>query len=426
MRGYAWCLGSILTLVLFGQTGPLPGQTLRDNPDRLTATLVELSMLADPELCCYYPLAHVDQGTLYLQGFVPSQALRDKAIKVAQIVAKMPVADTMTVDPRCRQFSAQISTEEQLRAAAQTLKFCFPDEYRQWQLGLRGSGEIIVAGPVVSHEKKLLVSQKMRSLPGCKCVINHLQVPAAVAVASPKPAVPAVKAMPGPSTLPAVASTSARPVSAPLPEVPSVPAVAPAKSSKPALAAPSVSEAVVTVSPTIVAWESPSPVKISSMSSAPRPSAPAPKPAITATTSTTTWTASSAPASDAAAPGSSMPLLHLGGPEYRPLPPGTVTPVSASLPAAPAGAPVKPAPPPAAPSAPQPAATVGKAGGVQQLIEKAAGPSLSRLKVTLNGDRLSVQFFAPSESEGQRLAQLIMNLPALEAYHIVVKVDSPD
>jgi hypothetical protein len=77
------------------------------------------------------------------------------------------------------------------------------------------------------------------------------------------------------------------------------------------------------------------------------------------------------------------------------------------------------------PVAIKPAAGEPSLTAVRELIQKAAGPSLTKLEVNRTGSKLSVRFTAKNEDEADRLANLVMTTPGLEMYRLELKVDVP-
>jgi hypothetical protein len=92
-----------------------------------------------------------------------------------------------------------------------------------------------------------------------------------------------------------------------------------------------------------------------------------------------------------------------------------------------------PLPAPAAPAdksviVPMPGAhnQADKVAELTSHIQKTGGDHISKLQVSLTGNRLAVRFSAPSQQEAQRLAQLMMTMPALAPYWLELKVDVPN
>src|SRR5262245_52455460 len=59
-----------------------PQKARADDSGRLMEVLVELAWLADPVTFPYYLEARVDGQALEVRGYVPSKAIRDKAINL--------------------------------------------------------------------------------------------------------------------------------------------------------------------------------------------------------------------------------------------------------------------------------------------------------------------------------------------------------
>jgi hypothetical protein len=107
-----------------------------------------------------------------------------------------------------------------------------------------------------------------------------------------------------------------------------------------------------------------------------------------------------------------------------PLPPTTTAKemVLASPLPVPSGPAIKPVTKPT----PAPTDQASKVSELMVQIRKAGGNEMSRLQVSLKGNKLAVRFSAPSRQEAQRLAQIMMTLPALAPYWLELKVDVPN
>jgi hypothetical protein len=489
-----WWMAGVLAVVLTSRAVSPASQPVKEDPERLNVIFVELSLLADPELCCHYPVAYVEAGTLVLEGYLPSVALRDKALKLAMMVTRLPVKDRLNVHPGCRYSLAQVSNQDLWQNATQKLQARFPKEYHKWQLSVRAPGELVVMGHVDSYEDKLLVSQKLRDVAGCKCVVNHLQVSAA-ATAAPDAVQQTQAAMPVPPSAPVKTPATPLPALAPVPDLPLPaappsavppvtlplaavpPAVTPPAVTPPAVVAPvkpkfsgpaaqlnpgtAGSGVPVTLGPSVL------PTNMSPAAAPVESTVPGMPGSNNSTVRIGSGQATAQPASATLLPTTppsvpAVPQLSLGAPEYRPMPPGLVAsnntsphmggpgtfdhvaaypktaPVPTTVWQATGSAPglaVKATGGAVALASPQPFPTgpivkVMAPGPmnltvVRELIQHSGGPNLSHLTLNWTGNKLSVRFLAPTETEGDRLAHLIMDLPALRDYRLELKVDFP-
>lgn len=470
-----WLSGSVACVLVSAlAAAPLAAQPAREDQDRLTVIRVELAWLGDPELCCYYPCARVEGGQVHVGGYLPSTALRDKALKIALMVANLPAVDEMKVHPGCRFAHVQTSSDVVMQSAAQTLKLRFPDEYRHWQLGLRGPGEVVIAGPINSQEKKLLVSQKLRGLPGCRCVVNQLQVAQMQTKSQPpavKPAAPglAKTAVPAPAAPAKTATVEPVPKSVPVAVPQQGVALGPKVQPLPPLPPPIKNPTMTTPSAMAHVQPAKQPAKTGTVPSgqtvllSPMPTQtghPNP-PSIAASydvkpqpgTSDYKQLPTGTPLANKQVPGSASPghvAAYHGDTDSNPTvwqsttpaPHFKPVPASAKAPTAPvAKNPVMPghvslSPPvpssktPLAKPATSPVVNQMVAGEpslaeVRELIQKTAGSSLTNLEVNRTGSKLAVRFAARNEEEADRLANLVMTTPGLEMYRLELKVDVP-
>lgn len=164
-------LTAVLTATVSGQPPAAP------SAERLLEIQVELTLLADPDLCGYYPSVRVDEKAVKVSGYVASEELRRKALRLAGDIAKRPVVDHLRVHPGMRVQYPRVTGEQLLAAAGTALSAAFPDQAEHWQLGLHNSGQLTVEGRAASVEEKLHVSRKLRQVPGCRGVSNRLTVP---------------------------------------------------------------------------------------------------------------------------------------------------------------------------------------------------------------------------------------------------------
>jgi hypothetical protein len=452
--------------------------------DRLAVIQVELAWLADPALCCYYPCARVEGDTLQVFGYVPSDQVRAKALEVAQGHTRLHVVDRMKVHPGLVVQPVRVATDQMLRSAALTLKAAFPQDYKRWQIGMRGDGCLIVGGTVDSFEQKLQISQRLRKLPGCTCVDNRMQV-VSLAINSPTHAVPG----PGAHAVPAAAPAPAAGVNAVSSKAPTLNPASPAsqvpakaQSSLPAVPAlpPAVPAPLAKLPDQGAALGGPggnSPYAPASVTNVPAPTLPAmpnpnPMPALpTVPAALPALHSTNVPMSTGASPyapsvGGSMPngSVRPSTNTAIPAPPAPNPNSGISLPALPPPAPM-PAPvrtnndpvqlpnspmsmgktpglvqtnyqstvgqaPPAQRMTPAPAAgsvqPVPNEGRLIEAIRKACGSSLTRVQLTLNGSTVTVRFATTSEAEAERIADTIMyHIPELSPFTVEMAVEVP-
>jgi hypothetical protein len=155
---------------------------------RVEEVNIELAWLGDPATFSCLLAAQIQDGSLRVRGFVPSELVRRRALALARthtglrVVDALQVCDDMAVNRRGGW------PEELQRGAARLLLQAFPGEASSFQIQAAAGGVVAVAGTVTSREDQLGVSRYLRRLPGCSCVLNQLEVvPAAEVMQTPSP-----------------------------------------------------------------------------------------------------------------------------------------------------------------------------------------------------------------------------------------------
>src|SRR5438132_6306475 len=100
---------------LFGSKTPdkgAPAKSLLPDLRRVTEIDVEVAWLADPMTFPYYLEAHVTGAQLEVRGYVPNKAVREHALRIAQVHASMPVADGMKEHPSLLVRPSQMSPQQ--------------------------------------------------------------------------------------------------------------------------------------------------------------------------------------------------------------------------------------------------------------------------------------------------------------------------
>jgi hypothetical protein len=176
--------------------------------NRLMEILVELAWLADPATCAGLLEAHVDGAGLRVKGHVSDRSVHARALQIARLHCPMPVVDGLKEDGHTAGRPARIAAQQLQRAALTSLQASFPQATHAFKILCDANGKVRVSGFVVSFEEKLAVSQELRRLHGCSCVLNEAHVSSDLH----EPA-RAAKA-PSPALAPPVAAAAGRPASA--------------------------------------------------------------------------------------------------------------------------------------------------------------------------------------------------------------------
>ena len=164
----------------------------KTDPRRAVEVNVEVAWLADAVTFPYYLEAHADNNQLEVRGYVPNKAVRDHAVRIAQVYSSLPVADAMKEHPSLLIRPTPIAPQ-QLQASVQaSLRTALPKQYQQLKVECGADGKVFVLGPVTTLEEKIAVSHSLRRLHGCTSVQNLTTLPADLA-AVPKEKLPIVK-----------------------------------------------------------------------------------------------------------------------------------------------------------------------------------------------------------------------------------------
>lgn len=151
-----------------------PGQT--DTQGRLESIQIELAWLADPVTFPYNLGVYPSGSSFEVRGFVPTEAVRTQAIKIARAHTRRAVTDGIKVYPGMAVRSGSESAEKIVKATADVLTQALGERGRSLTIRAKAGGQVTLQGTVGCHEEKLLVSRQMRKVTGCTSSINELSV----------------------------------------------------------------------------------------------------------------------------------------------------------------------------------------------------------------------------------------------------------
>ncbi len=200
------------------------------DPRRLAEINVEIAWLADPVTFPYYLEARTNGANVEVRGYVPSKAVREHALRLAQVQASAPVIDAMKEHPSLLVRPSPMAPQELQRRVISSLREALPKASAQLQVQLAPDGKVFVYGTIPTHEDKLTVSLSLRRLHGCTSVQNQTQVPNDPAVAQNPPADP--KKGPFQATSNPSAKPNGKQEPAPLPKLIDTPEQAPTQTPK--------------------------------------------------------------------------------------------------------------------------------------------------------------------------------------------------
>ena len=214
---------------------PLPGGSLAAahavhpsaGSGRLEEIKAELAWIGDSVTFPYALTARARGDSLQVSGKVPSEAVRQHALRVARGVSSRPVQDLLVVQPSLPRPSLPACGEELLPRVRWILSEVLGSRAPSIEVGSRMGGHVVLRGTASSWEEKHTVSVRLKDLRGCASVVNLLDVSGARAAPQPAPprwhdAKPPAKVMPRASH-PGWPKVSPRPT----PRLPDVPKAKP-------------------------------------------------------------------------------------------------------------------------------------------------------------------------------------------------------
>jgi hypothetical protein len=155
---------------------PPSAATVRESEAHLMEILVELAWIGDPITFPFYLEARVEGSSLQVRGNVPMPAIRQHALKLAQLNTPLPVVDRLQENPRLATRPTRMSPEQLQKVVGAALRESLPGTAKKLQTRCTADGEVAVKGDVDSFERKLAVSRTLRRLHGCTVVINLTRV----------------------------------------------------------------------------------------------------------------------------------------------------------------------------------------------------------------------------------------------------------
>jgi hypothetical protein len=402
-----------------------------DDRARREAALVELGWGADPRTFACRLTAHPVGGAVEVRGYVPNEATRLHALAIAHASTALAVVDQLTVYPNLSQRKDGDFGYALRQGALTLLAGAFPDQAGAFLVCAQPDGQVTVSGTVRTLDDKVAVSRRLRSLAGCTCVINELDVNPGAAALPPQVA-------PRPTALPAPVARTANNLPAPGPVVPRVappPAVMQTAFQTPA---PLPQPPPANTEATPAAWAGVVPEKqATAPSPEPEPNRAVPAPSdppaggyvstgvllhkrAEVPANVTPTTAEAAPPAVVSAPAVVRPpaVEQVIAPE-PPAPPAAPRPVAESaLPYVSSGTMVVArAAPPSAPVSTVPVAAL------KRRIEGVCGRSAHDIQVVpLAENKLEVRLKVASIADGGRLSAKIMGIKELARYRVSFQV----
>lgn len=158
---------------------PVPNSpaTAAETIARLSEIKVQLAWLANPEtFACPLKVRSLRDTMLEVSGTVPSAEIRSKALAIAGGSSQISILDTLSVG-RVTLAKAEEKTPAQINFEA-THALTEPgfQSLRDLQVRTHPDGLVVLLGSAGSYEEKLLASQRVRRVPGCRGVDNQMEV----------------------------------------------------------------------------------------------------------------------------------------------------------------------------------------------------------------------------------------------------------
>jgi osmotically-inducible protein OsmY len=165
-----------------GLTGYTPAAAVRntgplsEGAARLDEIKVELALLADPATFGCELAAHLTGDGLELRGYVPNEAVREQALKLAREQSALNVVDLLKIHDHLALRSPNGSIDEMRQSAAAGLADVLGKQAEEADCKVRAGGQVVLSGVAGSHEEMLRLSKRMRQVQGCMCVVNRMTV----------------------------------------------------------------------------------------------------------------------------------------------------------------------------------------------------------------------------------------------------------
>jgi hypothetical protein len=155
------------------------------DPRRIAEATVEIAWLADPVTFPYYLEARAVNTQLEVRGYVPNKAIREQALRTAQLYSSLPTFDAMKEHPSLLVRPAAMSAQQLHTSVVSSLKAALPKQHQQLKVSCDADGKVYVSGPVAGYDEKVAVSHALRRLQGVTSVQNLTSLPIELAASPP-------------------------------------------------------------------------------------------------------------------------------------------------------------------------------------------------------------------------------------------------
>lgn len=157
---------------------PATADDLQGDPafNHYAQIIVQLELLANPATASLPIGVTSDKpGQMQIGGRVPNSRLRQYILGMAKRVSGLKIVDEMqSADvPRDTTTFPKAQLES---LTTETLQSLFPEVATKIRVTVKDEGIVELNGSITSFEQKLLVTQAIKSQPGCKAVLSLVQV----------------------------------------------------------------------------------------------------------------------------------------------------------------------------------------------------------------------------------------------------------
>jgi hypothetical protein len=137
---------------------------------------IELAWLATPPTFPYHLQARLVGNAVEVYGYVPSEPVRQQALRVARDESHLHVVDNLKIHASLAQPAASQSPQALSRQAMAAIKRAIPSQASHLTVSVWTNGQVLIKGTVPTLTAKLTASRCLREVSGCTCVINQLSV----------------------------------------------------------------------------------------------------------------------------------------------------------------------------------------------------------------------------------------------------------
>lgn len=146
------------------------------NHARLEEMKVELAWLADPVTFPYHLAAQAEGAGLKLRGFVLNEAVKARALKVAQSATALPITEELRLHRTLAGRTVGVPADTVQQEALELLAQAVGERALGLDVKAKPSGQVVLTGSIPSYEEKLAISRLLRRVRGCTSVVNQLTV----------------------------------------------------------------------------------------------------------------------------------------------------------------------------------------------------------------------------------------------------------